>query len=210
MGEAKALTPHAYQVTVTRALIQEACGNHDGARQLFEDALAVNPLNADNTYHLARVYFRLGLHRLAVTCMSNAIRIDPYNEQYWAFFGQILDMLHGGGKDRAGKTGLTGARGGESGESSDADEDSGDSTGPPWAPDPPTPPQMPTWKKPSWTATWRWTAITSLVPWKILSEAVRKCQKSRKRLPSVTPLPWPYTTQAQSRPSVPFTLHTIR
>jgi len=94
--EAKALTPHAYQVTVTRALILEASGNYHGSRQLFEDALAVNPFNADNTFHLARVYFQLGHYRLALTCMSNAIRIDPYNEHYWSFFGQIFDQIHDG------------------------------------------------------------------------------------------------------------------
>ena len=89
--EARSLTPHAYQVTVTRALILEASGNYDGSRQLFEDALAVNPFNADNTFHLARVCFQLSHYRLAWTCMTNAIRIDPYNEHYWSFFGQIFD-----------------------------------------------------------------------------------------------------------------------
>ena len=61
--EARTLTPHAYQVTVTRALIQEACGHTEAARHLFEDALAVNPFNSDNIAHLARIYFRQGHHR---------------------------------------------------------------------------------------------------------------------------------------------------
>lgn len=91
--EARTLTPHAYQVTVTRALIQEACGHTEAARHLFEDALAVNPFNSDNIAHLARIYFRQGHHRLALTAMSNALRIDPYNEQYWAFYGQVYDII---------------------------------------------------------------------------------------------------------------------
>ena len=32
-------------------------------------------------------------NRLALTAMSNALRIDPYNEQYWAFYGQVYDII---------------------------------------------------------------------------------------------------------------------
>ena len=92
-SEAKQLAPHSYHVTQTRGLIEEAKGNYEDARQLFDDALAVNPFHSVNTFHLSRIYFQLKYNRLALNGVKIALRIDPYNENFWSFLGQIFDTL---------------------------------------------------------------------------------------------------------------------
>jgi len=92
--EAKQLAPHAYHVTSIRGLVEEAKGNYEEARQLFEDALAINPFHATNTFHLARIHYHLRHYRLAYTSVKMALRIDPYNEDYWSFMGCVFDTLY--------------------------------------------------------------------------------------------------------------------
>lgn len=93
VNEAKGLSTLSYLVIHMKGLILEEKGCLEEARQAYENALAVNPAHLESLHHLGRVYFKLGLYRLAEKSVLNAIRLEPNSEHLWTLLGQILEAI---------------------------------------------------------------------------------------------------------------------
>ena len=92
-SEARQLLPGSYHLTHIKGLIEETKGNFEEARQLFENAVAVNPHNAHSLYHLARMHHELKYHRLCVNSLNIALRNSPYCQDLWLLLGNVYETL---------------------------------------------------------------------------------------------------------------------
>ena len=91
--EARSLSPLSYHLTHVRGLIYEAKEEFEGARQCYENALAVNPSHVQSLLHLANVYYKLGFNRLSEQTLNLALRTEPNNEQLWSLLGEVTEAL---------------------------------------------------------------------------------------------------------------------
>jgi tetratricopeptide (TPR) repeat protein len=96
----------SYRLSVAAA-VQDFSGNHSGAKQLLERAIAFSP--NDNALHreLAMMYGRDGDYQSGAQHLERAVALSPTDNDSWLMLSQYLDLLHEAGpSDQALRTGL--------------------------------------------------------------------------------------------------------
>ncbi|CAG0890931.1 unnamed protein product, partial [Cyprideis torosa] len=93
LEEAYQILPLSHLVMFTRGLIYERLGDWAGAKQCFQNALAISPTHVRSLRHMGNVYLHLRQPRLAEQTLREALKLDPMDYQVWYSLGQTLDVL---------------------------------------------------------------------------------------------------------------------
>lgn len=99
LTRAKAMEPRRGSILEALGIAYYNCGDHQGARREFEEALEVDPTNHYARYGLSRCLYRQGLLHQAIGQAKLAAAMAPEVEIYEAALSRYQSGLAQGGEE---------------------------------------------------------------------------------------------------------------
>ncbi|XP_068927743.1 tetratricopeptide repeat protein 7A [Petaurus breviceps papuanus] len=88
--EAASLFPTSYSVLYMRGRLEEMKGNLEESKQLYDEALTINPHGQKIMHSLGLMLSRLGRQDLAQKVLRDAIQIQSTSHEAWKSLGEVL------------------------------------------------------------------------------------------------------------------------